>query len=292
MLTSVPDPPLLKAAPPSMSTHPDVSSHPARSPIADRTSSTVLERIQPIPAPSEPQQYRAIGLVRGRYHVGEQLTQGTLIASDGTEIDAVLLGRMMSLMKKHLDLTTEHLWVVYPRTRETSVNLHAQIVGVWEPETLDSTEIETSLIPSGVGDDYFSIRGEVIFHNPQTEQVKVKIKQAARKPGDKPRSFKLNLKGALTGRVLRNFWEFHVLRQGNDLVIQEALWIAPIPRSAKPWSNRRPGSRMDRRGAQRRPGEQERPGRPTPKPVVSGAATSRQAPTAPIIRRRKSTPES
>ena len=286
MLTSAPDPRLLKTAPPSMSTHS------VQPPIADRTSSTLLERVQPIPAPSEPLQYRAIGLVRGRYHVGEQLTQGTLIASDGTEIDAVLLGRMMSLLKKHLDLTTEHLWVVYPRTRETSVNLHAQIVGVWEPETLDSAEVETPPIASGIGDDYFSIRGEVIFHNPQTQEVKVKIKQAARKPGEKPRSFKLNLKGALTGRVLRSFWEFHVLRQGNDLAIQEAIWIAPIPRTSKPWSNRRPGNRMNTRGAQRRPGGQERPGRPTPKPAISGSAAPRQAPTAPIIRRRKSTPES
>lgn len=66
----------------------------------------------PIPPPSEPRQYRAIGLVRGRYQASEeQFTQGTLYTPDGVEIDAVLLGRVMSLVKKHLDLNEEHLWV-------------------------------------------------------------------------------------------------------------------------------------------------------------------------------------
>ena len=82
-------------------------------------------------------QYRAIGLVRGRYHASsEQFTQGTLLTTDGVELNAVLLGRIMSLVKNHLDLEKEHLWVVYPRTRQENDTLHLQIVGVWEPENL------------------------------------------------------------------------------------------------------------------------------------------------------------
>jgi hypothetical protein len=80
-------------------------------------------------------QYRAIGLVRGRYEPSEeQFTKGNLIATDGSVLDSVLLGRAMSLVKNHIDLTTDHLWVVYPRTRDE--HLHLQIMGVWEPETL------------------------------------------------------------------------------------------------------------------------------------------------------------
>ncbi|MEM9003994.1 MAG: hypothetical protein AAGE59_10765 [Cyanobacteria bacterium P01_F01_bin.86] len=104
--------------------------------------------LHPISVPSEPMQYRAIGLVRGVYAPEEeQLNRGNLIAEDGTKIDSVLLGRVTSLIKKHIDLAASHLWVVYPRTRqadeeraseatEVETDLHLQIVGVWEPETL------------------------------------------------------------------------------------------------------------------------------------------------------------
>lgn len=105
---------------------------------------TTLPRQQPISPPSEPMQYRAIGLVRGRYSPSEeQFNRGILLTTDGTEIDTVLLGRVTSLVKNHIDLSKAHLWVVYPRTRKANfrslnseVLLHLQIVGVWEPETL------------------------------------------------------------------------------------------------------------------------------------------------------------
>ena len=101
------------------------------------TPNTTTVRQHPIAPPSEPKQYRAIGLVRGRYQPStEQFTRGSLRTPDGSEIDAVLLGRVMSLLKNHLDLESEHLWVVYPRTRQENNDLHIQIMGVWEPETL------------------------------------------------------------------------------------------------------------------------------------------------------------
>ena len=87
-------------------------------------------RKHPIPPPSDPKQYRAIGLIQGRYQFSEeQLTQGTVWTPDGTAIDAVLLGRVLSLVKNHLDLSENHLWVVYPRTRQKDDHLHVQIVG-------------------------------------------------------------------------------------------------------------------------------------------------------------------
>jgi len=91
-------------------------------------------------------QYRAIGLVRGRYTASEeQLTQGTLFTEDGGELDVVLLGRVIRLVKKHLDLDQDHLWVVYPRTRsqDNDNDLHLQIAGVWEPEKLHPESLET-----------------------------------------------------------------------------------------------------------------------------------------------------
>ena len=95
-------------------------------------------------------QYRAIGLVRGKYVASdEQFTRGSIFTDDGYEIGAVLLGRVMSLVKKHVNLEEPHLWVVYPRTKEKGDgDLHVQIVGVWEPENLnrmmDSSEPEAT----------------------------------------------------------------------------------------------------------------------------------------------------
>jgi len=133
-----------------------------------------VKRQQPIPPPSHLRQYRAIGLVYGHYQRSEeQLTKGNILTADGTLIDSVILGRVISLVKNHLDLEKPHLWVVYPRTRQENDALHVQIVGVWEPETLkkeDDQEIEP-LLASTPG--YFSIRGEVIFTERENQAVVV-----------------------------------------------------------------------------------------------------------------------
>lgn len=111
---------------------------PADAPAPQTPAAKVGPRNQPIPPASEPMQYRAIGLVRGKYMPSEeQFTRGLILTEDEVQIDAVLLGRVMSLVKKHIDLEESHLWVVYPRTRDKELDLHMQIVGVWEPDKLN-----------------------------------------------------------------------------------------------------------------------------------------------------------
>jgi hypothetical protein len=205
--------------------------------------------VTPIPPPSEARQYRAIGLVHGRYIASaDQFTQGTLLTSEGKLLDAVLLGRVMSLVKKHIDLDEDHLWVVYPRTRQEEDNLHVQIMGVWEPQTLssdeslplDSTPVtsETKLAESGdktaalanVQQGYFSIRGEVVYQSQDVEKyVIVKIRQAPRKDEDKPKFFKLKLLGIAGMRAVGHFWDLHVQLREDYLVIQESHDIGIIP---------------------------------------------------------------
>ncbi len=219
-------------------------------------------RQQPIPPPSEPMQYRAIGLVRGRYHASdEQFTQGILLTTDGVELNAVLLGRIMSLVKNHLDLEQEHLWVVYPRTRQENDTLHIQIVGVWEPENLakhlpddedqDSDDPELQLLDESVSesadvtasapkssteipDGGFSVRGEVVYQSFDAKSLVVKIKQAPRKPIDKPKYFKLKLRGVLTTKAVGKFWDFKVKREADVLVVEKAEAIADLPKKRKP----------------------------------------------------------
>ncbi len=191
------------------------------------------QRQEPIPPPSHPRQYRAIGLVSGQYQQSEeQMTRGLLVTDDGTAIDAVLLGRVISLVKNHLDLTQSHLWVVYPRTRQNTDQLHVQIVGVWEPETLKqaelllpkdsqkSPEMEAVADTSHFNSGYFSIRGEVIYAFQEQETVIIKIRQAPKRESDKPKFFKLKLTGTLPDRPVGRFWDLQVQLQKDALTIQ------------------------------------------------------------------------
>jgi hypothetical protein len=281
-------------APPSL----EVASEP--NPMDTPTESPTISRLMPIPPPSEPRQYRAIGLVRGQYAPSiDQITRGALMASsDGTPINAVLLGRVMSLVKNHIDLQQTHLWVVYPRTGQHDGNLHVQIVGVWEPETLNEAndtsdpngEGVNSTVPasptaiSEVEDNYFSVRGEAIFADREQGYLVVKIKQAPRKAGDKLKFFKLKLTGNLPGKAVGHFWEFHICRKGNDLVIQECHDMGALP-VRKPF--RGGGQRFDRNqrpsysqgNSSRYPsrsdaGEQRAPSKPIPRKKEGSSPTS------------------
>ncbi len=274
--------------------------------IVDETTGEEIIRMQPIPAPSEPMQYRAIGLLRGRYEPSdEQFTRGNLTTHDGTLIEAVLLGRVMSLIKNHLELEHEHLFVVYPRTREKEEDLHAQIVGVWEPERLNKLDetaedeegeaIAAPVTPTPkvayqpaeeVDDDYFSIRGEIVYHDPDTKSVVVKIQQSPRKKDDnKMRAFKLKLEGVLTGKVVGYFWDLQVRRQGNDLVIEAGSPIAMIPPKKKPKTafRGRPG------GGKRdvaRPGFKPRPAGASDAAVGAPPAPKRDTPLPKPVKRQ------
>ncbi|HEY9815902.1 MAG TPA: hypothetical protein V6D20_08935 [Candidatus Obscuribacterales bacterium] len=299
-------------------------------------SSPNLSAHHPIPPASEPKQFRAIGLVQAQYQPSEEsFTRGFLKTEDGHLIDAVLLGRVMSLVKKHIDLDQSHLWVVYPRTREKQHELHVQIVGVWEPETLaqvpgeegetdessesseppaaataeetapveeqpeevapvaeastteepDSPEVTAAAdsesdrspatnpaatessspqllskpklvppmrpvepvappappapAPAPVSvvdpqDGYFSIRGEVIGVAEDQQQITVRIQQAPRKSGAEAKAFRLILCGSLDGKLIGHFWDLHVRRHQDQLVIEEGTRIGIAPPRHKP----------------------------------------------------------
>ena len=185
-------------------------------------------RDHPISPVTEPLQYRAIGVVRGIYRpeTDDQLTRGVLIDSDGNEIEAVVLGRMLTLMRRHLDMTKPHLWVVYPRCREKE-QLHLQIAGIWEPSTLASSDDSADQLPEG--DDFFSIRGELIFTKPEIKELVVKVRQLPRADGFRPLPFKVQLSGELPLEHLRHFVSLDVRRQGQLLTVETVEVIAPIP---------------------------------------------------------------
>ena len=196
----------------------------------------------PIPSVTDPLQYRAIGIVRGVYapENDENFTRGTLIDPSGNEIDAVILGRVITLIRNHISLEKPHLWVVYPRCRNKQ-NLHLQIAGIWEPSTLNKEVANKDELNKNSGskviaddlsegDDYFSIRGELIFTKPQEKEVVIKIRQKQRNQQKKALPFKVLLKGEIPTNYLKHFISLDVRRVDYQLLIEDFQIIAPIPK--------------------------------------------------------------
>ena len=88
----------------------------------------------PIPKVTNKLQFRAIGIVNGKFipHEDAQLNRGYLTDNKGEKIETVVLGKALSLLKKHIDLTKNYFWIVYPKNKNTQ-NLHLQVAGIWDP---------------------------------------------------------------------------------------------------------------------------------------------------------------
>ena len=210
----------------------------------------------PIPSVTDPMQYRAIGLVRGIYKPqdNDTFTRGTLVDSKGNEIDSVVLGRVITLIRNHVPLEKPHLWVVYPRCRNNQ-NLHLQITGIWEPSTLKKNLLESEGLNENSsfkvdsddlleGDDYFSIRGELIFTKPEEKEVVIKIRQKPRNQHKKALPFKVNLKGEVPINFLKQFISLDVRRVDYKLLVEDFKIIGPLSqqkiknKSSKPRKNK------------------------------------------------------
>ena len=92
----------------------------------------------PIPKVSNQFQYRAIGIVNGKFMPNdvEQLNKGFLTDMKGEKIETVVLGKALSLLKNHIDLKKSYFWIVYPKNKNTQ-NLHLQVAGIWDPYQLN-----------------------------------------------------------------------------------------------------------------------------------------------------------
>ena len=170
-------------------------------------------------------QYRAIGIVNGVYnpHDKEQLNRGTLIDKKGQKIETVVLGKALSLIRKYVDLKKSYFWIVYPKNKNTQ-NLHLQISGVWDPYEFNEIGNENSkkntlevLEELNLSDNYFSIRGELVYINTQKKEFIIKICSLHKSNKLKNKNFKLVIEGELSLDILRNFLSLDVIREGNTL---------------------------------------------------------------------------
>ena len=179
----------------------------------------------PIPKVTNQLQHRAIGIINGKFtpHVSEQLNRGFLIDNNGEKIETVVLGKALSLLKKHIDLKKSYYWIVYPKNKNTQ-NLHLQVAGIWDPYQLNDfpndsskTNFSKLLEELDLKDNYFSVRGELVFVNTQKKEIVIKITSSIKPKNLKNKNFKLVIKGELSLELLHSFVSLDINRDGNSL---------------------------------------------------------------------------
>ena len=179
----------------------------------------------PIPKVTNKLQYRAIGIINGKFtpNKNNQLNRGYLTDSKGEKIETVVLGKALSLLKKHINLEKSYFWIVYPKNKNTQ-NLHLQVAGIWDPYQLNDfpndsskTNFSKLLKELDLKDNYFSIRGELVFVNTQKKEIVIKICSALKLQNLKNKNFKLVIKGELSLELLNSFVSLEVIRDGNSL---------------------------------------------------------------------------
>ena len=179
----------------------------------------------PIPKVTNLLQHRAIGIINGKFtpHDSDQINRGFLIDNKGEKIETVVLGKALSLLKKHIDLKKSYYWIVYPKNKNTQ-NLHLQVAGIWDPYQLNDfptdspkTNFSKLLEELDLKDNYFSVRGELVFVNTQKKEIVIKICHAIKSKNLKNKNFKLVIKGELSLELIHSFVSLDINRDGNSL---------------------------------------------------------------------------
>ena len=179
----------------------------------------------PIPKVTNQLQHRAIGIINGKFTPlsNEQLNKGFLIDNKDEKIETVILGKALSLLKKHIDLKKSYYWIVYPKNKNTQ-NLHLQVAGIWDPYQLNDfpndsskTNFSKLLEELDLKDNYFSVRGKLVFVNTRKKEIVIKICPAVKSQNLKNKNFKLVIKGELSLELLHSFVSLDINRDGNSL---------------------------------------------------------------------------
>jgi len=179
----------------------------------------------PIPKVTDQLQQRAIGIINAKFtpHSIEQLNRGVLIDNKGEKIETVVLGKALSLLKKYIDLRKSYYWIVYPKNKNTQ-NLHLQVAGIWDPYQLNdfqnnasNTNFSKLLEELNLKDNFFSVRGELVFVNTHKKEIVIKICPAMKSKNLKNKNFKLVIKGELSLELLHSFVSLDIERDGNSL---------------------------------------------------------------------------
>ena len=182
----------------------------------------------PIQKVTDNLQNRAIGIIYGSYKPSSEafLNKGLLEDENNIELDTVVLGKTLPLIKKYIDFNKKYFFIVYPRNKN-SEKLHLQISGIWDPYNLNKEPEDQSQNPQellkrfDLKNNYFSIRGKLIFVKIPEKELIVKITPSNTNMNNKNKSFKLILKGELPLDLINSFLSLDVLRVENTLKLED-----------------------------------------------------------------------
>ena len=181
----------------------------------------------PIPKVTNNKQFRAIGIVFGMYKPNDNnlLNKGFIEDSSGLNIDAVVLGKALPLIKKFINFENKYYWIVYPRNKNSD-NIHLQIAGIWDPNNFKNNDENIKkthdlLHSLDLKDNLFSIRGKLIFINTQEKDLIIKICPSRQNKNKKNKSFKILVKGEISMKYINSFVSLEVIRKDNTLFMEK-----------------------------------------------------------------------
>ncbi len=187
---------------------------------------------QPITEPPDDIQYRAIGLVKGKFVPGkDKWEKGKLVTADGTEFDLYILAKLRRLAKKIGDAET--VWVLYPKTKmpapgtpATADKAKTRLIflanGIWCPTLKKEPNRPVEI-------NIFHISGEVVYVSKDRAKpwCVVKIMQTPTKEGESPTFFNVRLLGALSdNQDFKGFWRIKAVLVGDSLRIKDSEKVA------------------------------------------------------------------
>ena len=85
------------------------------------------------------------------------------------------------------------------------------------PNNSSKTNFPKLLEQLDLKDNYFSVRGELVFVNNKKKEIVIKIKSFSNLKNLKNKNFKLVIKGELSLKLLNSFVSLDVIRDGNTL---------------------------------------------------------------------------
>jgi hypothetical protein len=159
-------------------------------------------------------QYRAVGVVRGRYYPSATDFNKGILATSDSVIEAVIASNRNSVTKITPDvIDNELLFHVYPRTNKEQDNSLMLQLNRYSKDNLDV-------------DNYFSIRGSLVAVN--EDSILVRIQRNA----NKDKAFYLGIKGTLPKDGVKKFWDLECIREGNILKIVKSQVIEKVSESS------------------------------------------------------------
>jgi len=175
------------------------------------------ESLLKIQSPSKPNEYRALGLVKGQFLPGQDHGRKGLLVTPEQPFPASLSPQVRK------PPTTEAIWRVWIKTTTNQE-------GLWFFLKSYVGDAEKNPIPlNSLEQDYFSIRGQLLWWNTEgKEDPRFAVKIAPNNPQQTSfKPFFILIYGTLSNPQKGAFWDVSATREGNRLVILEAQEVYP-----------------------------------------------------------------